>query len=64
MQQQAAAPSVAFYEKWQFWAIAGAVVVAAVGIIWGGSALYHQLNGGDVRPCAVDFQGRCFGEGR
>lgn len=61
--QQQAAPSVPFYEKWQFWAITGAVVVAAVGIIWGASALGHQLNGGDVRPCAMEFQGRCFGEG-
>lgn len=61
--QQQAAPSVPFYEKWQFWAIAGAVVIAAVGIVWGASALSHQLNGGDVRPCAMDFQGRCFGEG-
>ena len=53
-----------FYEKWQFWAIAGAVVVGAIALIWGGQALAHQLNGGDVRPCNMDFQGRCFGEGR
>jgi hypothetical protein len=25
-----------FYEKWQFWAIAGAVVVGAIALIWGG----------------------------
>ena len=61
--QKAAEPQVPFYEKWQFWAITGAVVLAAIGIVWGGSALAHQLNGGDVRPCAMDFQGRCFGEG-
>jgi hypothetical protein len=53
-----------FYEKWQFWAIAGAVVVGAVVLILGGQALYHTINGGDVRPCNVDFQGRCFGEGQ
>src|ERR1044071_6977270 len=40
--QKAAEPSVPFYEKWQFWAISGAVIVAAIGIIWGGSALAHQ----------------------
>ena len=51
-----------FYEKWQFWAIAGAVVVGAIALIWGGEALAHQLNGGDVRACNMTFQG-CFGEG-
>jgi len=61
------APAVAsepFYERWQFWAIAGAVVVGAVVVILGGRALAHQLNGGDVRPCNPDFNMRCFGEGR
>ena len=60
--QEIAGP--AFYEKWQFWAIAAAVVVGAVAVIWGGSALAHQINGGDVRPCNMMFNGRCFGEGR
>jgi hypothetical protein len=63
-QQQQAPIGPPFYEKWQFWAIAGAVVVGAVALIWGGSALYHTLNGGDVRPCNPDFQMRCFGEGQ
>ncbi|HXU05206.1 MAG TPA: hypothetical protein VN903_29805 [Polyangia bacterium] len=62
--QKAAAPSTPFYEKWQFWAITGAVIVGAIALIWGGQALAHQLNGGDVRPCNTDFEGRCFGEGR
>jgi hypothetical protein len=53
-----------FYEKWQFWVIAGAVVVGAIALIWGGQALAHQLNGGDVRPCNPDFMMRCFGEGQ
>jgi hypothetical protein len=61
--QQQAMPSTPFYENWKFWAVAGVVVVAAVGLIIGGVYLSHQLNGGDVRPCAMDFQGRCFGEG-
>jgi hypothetical protein len=62
--QQAAVPSAPFYENWKFWAVAGVVVVGAVALIVGGIYLSHQINGGDVRPCAVDFQGRCFGEGR
>lgn len=64
VQQQAGINQVPYYEKWQFWAVAGAIVVGAVALIVGGIYLSHQINGGDVRPCAVDFQGRCFGEGR
>jgi hypothetical protein len=60
--QEVAGPP--FYEKWQFWAIAGGVVVGAIALIWGGQALAHQINGGDVRPCNMMFDGRCFGEGR
>jgi hypothetical protein len=52
----------AFYQKWQFWAITGAVVVGLVGVIYGGSKLYHSLNGGDVRPCNPMFVA-CFGQG-
>jgi hypothetical protein len=59
----APAPSEPFYTRWQFYAIAGAVVVGALIVIFGGRALAHQLNGGDVRPCNMDFMGRCFGEG-
>jgi hypothetical protein len=57
-------PSEPFYTKWQFWALAGGVVVALVVVVLGGRALAHQLNGGDVRPCNMDFMDRCFGEGR
>jgi hypothetical protein len=53
-----------FYQKWQFWAITGGVVVGAVLAIWGGTALAHQINGGDVRACPVDSSAGCFGEGR
>jgi hypothetical protein len=62
-QQQQAPVGPPFYEKWQFWVIAAAVVVGVGALIWGGTALAHTINGGDVRPCNVDFQGRCFGEG-
>jgi hypothetical protein len=54
-----------FYQKWQFWAITGGVVVGAVLAVWGGSALLHQINGGDVRACDMSkFGTNCFGEGR
>jgi hypothetical protein len=54
-----------FYNKWQFWAITGGVVVGAVLAIWGGSAIIHQINGGDVRACDMSrFGMNCFGEGR
>jgi len=54
-----------FYQKWQFWAITGGVVVGAVLAIWGGSAVLHQLGGGDARACSVGNEpAGCFGEGR
>jgi hypothetical protein len=53
-----------FYQKWQFWAITGGVVVGAVLAIWGGVALAHQVNGGDVRACPIDSTSGCFGAGR
>ena len=63
--QQAQAPiGPPFYEKWQFWAIVGGALVGVVALVWGGSALYHTINGGDVRPCNPTFQDRCFGEGQ
>lgn len=54
-----------FYQKWEFWAIAGGVVVGSVLAIWGGSAVLHQMNGGDVRACnPMNLPAGCFGEGR
>ena len=54
-----------FYQKWEFWAIAGGVVVGSVLLFIGGSALLHQANGGDVRACNTTMFGmNCFGEGR
>jgi hypothetical protein len=63
-QKKQMAPSTPFYEKWQFWAIAGGALVGLVALVLGANALAHQINGGDVRPCNMDFQMRCFGEGR
>jgi hypothetical protein len=52
------------YDKWEFWAITGAVVVGAVLTIWGGSAILHQMNGGDIQGCPMTATDRCFGQGR
>ena len=52
------------YDKWEFWAITGAVVVGAVLTIWGGSAILHQMNGGDIQACPMTATDRCFGQGR
>jgi hypothetical protein len=60
--QKGQADQEAFYQKWQFWAVTGGIIVGAFGLIYGGSKLYHSLNGGDVRPCNPNFIG-CFGEG-
>ena len=54
-----------FYQKWQFWAITGGVVVGAVLAIVAGSAVLHQINGGDVRMCnTMNDPAGCFGAGR
>jgi hypothetical protein len=52
----------AFYQKWQFWAVTGAIVVGGALAIFGGIKLYHSLNGGDIRPCNPSFVS-CFGQG-
>ena len=50
------------YQKWQFWAIAGGVLVALAGAIYATTKIVHSVNGGDVAPCPMGFA--CFGEGR
>jgi len=52
----------ALYQRWQFWAITGGILVGAVAAIWGGAVLYHTIRGGDVRPCNSAFLG-CAGQG-
>lgn len=54
-----------FYQKWEFWAITGGVVVGAILAVVAGSAVLHQINGGDIRACntMTDVAG-CFGQGR
>lgn len=49
-----------FYEKWEFWAITGGIIVGGIAAIWAGSKIIHQMNGGDVRPCPMTYIG-CFG---
>jgi hypothetical protein len=54
-----------FYQKWEFWAIAGGIVAGSVLLFIGGSAVLHQANGGDVRACnTMMFGMNCFGQGR
>jgi hypothetical protein len=53
-----------FYQKWEFWAITGGVVVGGLLAFFAGKALFHDANGGDVRGCAMSDTGGCFGEGR
>jgi hypothetical protein len=53
-----------FYEKWQFWAITGGVVVGGLLAFFAGKAVFHDANGGDVRACPMGDTGGCFGEGR
>jgi hypothetical protein len=60
--QKGQADQDAFYQRWQFWAVAGGIVVGAVALFFGGRALYHSLNGGDIRPCNPSFIG-CYGQG-
>jgi hypothetical protein len=60
--QKGQADQAAFYEKWQFWAVTGGIAVGAVALFFGGRALYHSINGGDIRPCNADFIG-CYGQG-
>jgi hypothetical protein len=52
------------YQKWQFWAITGAIVVGVIGAVWGGTKLAHEINGGDIRACGPQFGPNCFGQGR
>ncbi|MFL5308477.1 MAG: hypothetical protein ACJ8F1_24915 [Polyangia bacterium] len=61
--QKAQADNAPMYEKWQFWAIAGGIVVGAAAAIIGSVVLYHSLNGGDVRPCNTKVFLRCYGQG-
>ena len=62
VQKKQQVDSTAFYEKWQFWAVTGGIVAGGLLAYFGGKALYHSLNGGDVRPCNGSFIG-CYGEG-
>jgi hypothetical protein len=62
-QAQQSSEPLPLYQRWQFWAITGGIVVGAVAAIWGGATLYHALHGGDVRPCnTMAFVG-CYGQG-
>ncbi|HVV52811.1 MAG TPA: hypothetical protein VHO06_24330 [Polyangia bacterium] len=53
----------AFYQKWQFWAVTGGIIAGGLLLFFGGKALYHSLNGGDVRPCNTMAFINCYGQG-
>jgi hypothetical protein len=64
--QKAAAPPPSgppLYQRWEFWAIAGGVVVATVLAVIAGQRIAHQINGGDVRECNMSWI-NCYGEGQ
>jgi hypothetical protein len=51
------------YQKWQFWAIVGGVLVALAGAVYATTKIVHSVRGGDVAPCPMGYAG-CYGEGR
>jgi hypothetical protein len=51
------------YQKWQFWAIVGGVLVLAAGATYASLKILHSVNGGDVAPCPMGYV-NCYGEGR
>jgi hypothetical protein len=61
--KKAEAPKTPFYEKWQFWALTGGIVVGAIAAILIGGQIAHQMSGGDARPCNPSFT-RCYGDGQ
>jgi hypothetical protein len=60
--KQAQASGPAFWEKWQFWAIAGGIVVGGVVAVIATQKISHQVSGGDARPCSPMFV-TCQGAG-
>ena len=52
-----------FYKTPRFWVFAGLALVGAVAVIWGGSQLIHEINGGDPKACGA-MSVACAGEGR
>ena len=60
--KKAEAPKTPFYEKWQFWVLAGGIVVGAVAAVLVGQKIAHQMAGGDARPCNATFT-ICTGDG-
>jgi hypothetical protein len=52
-----------FYKTPRFWVFAGLALVGAVAVVWGGSQLIHEINGGDPKSCGA-MSIACAGEGR
>ena len=60
--KKAGPPKTPFYEKWQFWALTGGIVVGAIAAVLVGQQIAHQMSGGDARPCNAAFT-LCTGDG-
>ena len=60
--KKAEGPRTPFYEKWQFWVLAGGIVVGAVAAFIVAQQIAHQMAGGDARPCNATFT-ICTGDG-
>jgi hypothetical protein len=50
------------YTKWQFWAVAGGVLVGAIVLTWASFKIVDQIRGGDPTSCPPGYI--CAGEGR
>jgi hypothetical protein len=57
------APKTPFYEKWQFWALTGGIIVGGIAAILAAQKIAHQMAGGDARPCNNTAFITCWGDG-
>jgi hypothetical protein len=57
------APKKPFYEKWQFWALTGGIIVGGIAAILTAQKIAHQMAGGDARPCNTMAFITCTGDG-
>jgi hypothetical protein len=53
------------YQKWQFWAITGGILVGIVGAVFATTKILHTMHGGDVAGCPDSlYPLKCYGEGQ
>ena len=61
--KKAEPPAKPFYEKWQFWALTGGIIVGGIVTILAAQKIAHQMAGGDARPCNTMAFITCTGDG-